>query len=111
MKEQEAVEPIVTPWVEDEEGNIVAAKRECGRCRYQFFTERPNFCENCGTQILWEGRARREMAEELLADRETTAVVEGGGSTWWYVCEECHGAIDAWDDFCKHCGRKVRQEQ
>ena len=50
----------------------------------------------------------KEMAEELLADRETTAVVEGGGSTWWYVCEECHGAIDAWDDFCKHCGRRVK---
>lgn len=56
LKEQNAVEPIVTPWVEDEEGNIVVAKRECGKCRYQFFTERPNFCENCGTPILWEGR-------------------------------------------------------
>ena len=56
LKEQEAVEPIITPWAEDEDGNIVVAKRECGKCGYQFFTERPNFCENCGTPILWEGR-------------------------------------------------------
>ena len=56
LKEQEAVEPIITPWAEDEDGNIVVAKKECGKCGYQFFTERPNFCENCGTPILWEGR-------------------------------------------------------
>ena len=56
LKEQEAVEPIITPCAEDEDGNIVVAKRECGKCGYQFFTERPNFCENCGTPILWEGR-------------------------------------------------------
>ena len=56
LKEQEAVEPIITPWAEDEDGNIVVAKKECGKCGYQFFTEQPNFCENCGTPILWEGR-------------------------------------------------------
>ena len=58
LKEQEAVEPIITPWLEDEDGNIVVAKKECGNCGCQFFTERPNFCENCGTPILWEGRRR-----------------------------------------------------
>ena len=56
LKEQEAVKPIITPWAEDEDGNIVVAKKECGKCGYQFFTERPNFCENCGTPILWEGQ-------------------------------------------------------
>ena len=56
LLKQEAVEPIITPWAEDEDGNIVVAKRECGKCGYQFFTERPNFCENCGTPILWESR-------------------------------------------------------
>ena len=28
---------------------------------------------------------------------------EGGGSSWWYVCPECHGSVDAGDRFCKHC--------
>lgn len=58
LKEQETVNPIVTPWIENEDGEVIVAKRECGRCGYQFFTERPNFCENCGTPILWEGWER-----------------------------------------------------
>lgn len=33
--------------------------------------------------------------------------MEGGGSTWWYVCPECHGAIDRQDHFCRHCGQAV----
>lgn len=56
LKEKEAVEPVITPWLEDEDGNIVVAKKECGKCGYLFFTERPNFCENCGAPILWGGR-------------------------------------------------------
>lgn len=30
--------------------------------------------------------------------------IEGGGSTWWYVCEECHTAVDSGDQYCRHCG-------
>lgn len=37
--------------------------------------------------------------------------LEGGGSTWWYVCGECHGAIDNWDNYCKHCGRMIKHEK
>ena len=33
--------------------------------------------------------------------------MEGGGSTWWYVCGECHTAIDKKDRFCRECGRKL----
>ena len=29
--------------------------------------------------------------------------MEGGGSTWWYVCGECHGAINYQADVCPHC--------
>ena len=32
---------------------------------------------------------------------------EGGGSSWWYVCPECHGAVDSGDRFCKHCGQAL----
>lgn len=35
---------------------------------------------------------------------------EGGGRNWWYVCGECHGAIDYRDNYCKHCGRKIKHE-
>lgn len=36
--------------------------------------------------------------------------LEGGGSTWWYVCGECHGTIDERDAYCRHCGRKLRKQ-
>jgi rRNA maturation endonuclease Nob1 len=29
--------------------------------------------------------------------------MEGGGWNWWYVCEECHGAVDTKDKICPHC--------
>ena len=37
--------------------------------------------------------------------------IEGGGTSWWYVCPECHGAIDNADHFCRHCGQKVTNGQ
>jgi hypothetical protein len=37
--------------------------------------------------------------------------LEGGGSSWWYVCGECHGAIDKNDNYCKHCGRRIKHEK
>ena len=49
----------------------------------------------------------KEMAEELLTDRETTAEIEGGGSSWWFACRECRGPIGPYDKYCKHCGRTV----
>ena len=29
--------------------------------------------------------------------------IEGDRHTWWYICEECRGAIDPGDCICKHC--------
>ena len=36
--------------------------------------------------------------------------LEGGGSTWWYVCGECHGAINYMADVCRHCGAILNWE-
>lgn len=45
----------------------------------------------------------------LLKDQEPVDVeIEGGGSSWWYVCEECHGSVDRNDLFCRHCGRPFK---
>lgn len=45
----------------------------------------------------------------LLKEQEPLpAEMEGGGSTWWMVCGDCHGSIDTNDHYCKHCGRKVK---
>lgn len=31
-------------------------------------------------------------------------------STWWYVCPECHGAIDPGEHKCRHCGAVILWE-
>lgn len=33
----------------------------------------------------------------------TEVELEGGGSTWWYVCGECHGTVNYMQDICKGC--------
>ena len=37
------------------------------------------------------------------------AEIEGGGSTWWHVCPECHGQVDKGDSFCRHCGQALKE--
>ena len=49
-------------------------------------------------------------ALEALKGKKVEAEIEGGGSTWWYVCSECHGAIDTNDKYCKHCGGLLKWE-
>lgn len=47
-----------------------------------------------------------------LKEQEPVEIeLEGGGSSWWYVCEECRGMIDKYDNFCKHCGRRIKHEK
>ena len=49
-----------------------------------------------------------EEAAKMLENSLPTGIeIEGGGSSWWYVCEECRGAVDTSDSYCKHCGRKL----
>ena len=52
-----------------------------------------------------------------LADAEIVAVsepveteMEGGGSSWYRVCGECHGVVGDYDLYCKHCGRKLKHD-
>jgi len=60
------------------------------------------------------GCARRLKEDALALLKEQDPVeteLEGGGSSWWYVCGECHGAIDQNDNYCKHCGRRIKHEK
>lgn len=50
----------------------------------------------------------REAAEALRRNIPQEMEKEGGGSSWWYVCPECHGAIDRHDMFCRHCGQALK---
>ena len=46
---------------------------------------------------------------ELVKSKPKEMELEGGGSTWWFVCPECHGAIDSKDHYCRYCGQAVKE--
>ena len=46
-------------------------------------------------------------AADVLQVRTAEAEMEGGGSTWYFVCGECHTAIDSHDKYCRQCGREI----
>ena len=48
----------------------------------------------------------------MTDDEPNTATVEmeGGGCAWYYVCSECHGAIDTKDKVCPHCKSVISWE-
>ena len=49
-----------------------------------------------------------DWAIDLLKEQTTKPEIEGDArSTWWYVCEECHTAIDRCDKYCRQCGRFI----
>ena len=70
------------------------------------------------TEPLYSDKERYDQFKEglhealvLLKEQEPVDTeLEGGGTTWWYVCGECHGAIDKRDAYCRHCGRKLRKQ-
>lgn len=41
-----------------------------------------------------------------MTDEQMTvyAEIEGDRLSWWYVCSECHAAIDQKDRICQCCG-------
>ena len=57
-------------------------------------------------------RKLKEDALELLKELDPVETeLEGGGYNWWHVCGDCHGAIDQNDNYCKHCGRRIKHEK
>ena len=46
-------------------------------------------------------------AADGLQLRQTEAEIEGGGMIWYFVCGECHTAIDSRDRYCRYCGRGI----
>ena len=48
-----------------------------------------------------------EAEDTLLAD-PVHVVVEGGGSSWFYVCDECRTILSQSDKFCRECGRRIK---
>ena len=54
----------------------------------------------------------KEMVEELLKEQEEEeeeeAEIEGSGTTWFFVCGNCHTTLADHARFCQQCGKKVK---
>ena len=61
-----------------------------------------------GTAVTIALSTLREMQAFLEKVKPMEMELEGGGSTWWYACPECHGAIDKADSYCRYCGQAVK---
>ena len=60
--------------------------------------------------MLWKMAELMEKAEcELKRNIPQDMETEGGGSTWFLVCPECHGAVDPKDSYCRHCGQALKK--
>lgn len=68
--------------------------------------ERPEVELVYDPSILEEYRKEQEAKDKRIPKEME---LEGGGSSWWYVCPECHGPIDQKDKFCRHCGQAVKE--
>ena len=61
--------------------------------------------------LFWDSETCKKAAEELKGLIPVKREIEGGGTTWFYVCEECHGQVDSRDRFCRHCGHPLEEEK
>lgn len=68
--------------------------------------ERPQIELVYDPSIIEEYRKEQEAKDKRIPKEME---LEGGGSSWWYVCPECHGTIDLKDSFCRHCGQAVKE--
>ena len=85
----------------------------------------PESCDRCPMNYDWiDCRALPNDSDISLSAESNTEIrqkwcplkemkpvpaeVEGGGSSWWWVCGDCHGAIDNKDKYCRHCGTEIK---
>ena len=75
---------------------------------FDFFISEMEGCSDFNKNEIMEERDNDiDLLKRMLPE---PIEMEGGGSSWWYVCPECHGAIDRNDRFCRHCGQAVTNE-
>ena len=79
---------------------IVACERcDLDKCPYSTLPP-----DECFKGLCMDVLAMMDEAKPIQAE------LEGGGGSWWYVCGECHTAINYKDNYCRECGRKQNWE-
>ena len=58
--------------------------------------------------LLWKHSETAERAVKRLTP--VRKEWEGGGGSWFAVCEDCHGQVGQSDAYCRHCGRPLEDE-
>lgn len=62
-----------------------------------------------GIECEWVDDVRENVRAERLLSGQTTSKYDID-VTNWYECSACGGAVDEYDNFCKHCGADMRGE-
>lgn len=61
--------------------------------------------EDC--EIAYKDQIDDIPTADVRKNIKAKKVLAGGildGTTHWYECSHCHGAVDILDAYCKHCG-------
>ena len=75
-----------------------------------------DYCNDCVYDgcIYVHGSCEKDLLADALAllkeQEPVETEIDGGGSTWYHVCGDCHGVVDDYDSYCKHCGRKLKHD-
>ena len=96
---------------------------KCPVCGKLFWCDYPNLWRYkrdkkyiCSWSCLrkYDGKEAGDMAYRKIKKDGTpakptrkTAEWEGGGSSWFYVCPECHVHIKQGTRFCQSCGKEI----
>ena len=83
----------------------------CKECRFKAYKQGEWYCVASKSYIKDKYMEQRPIWCKLLKFAQAAPVepeIEGGNTTYWYVCSECHGQIDTRDQYCRHCGGKVK---
>ena len=91
---QDAVINLLKRLAEECEQAALDAREENGQLSFGYFK--------------WAEKLKK-AAEIMERQIPREIEMEGGGSTWWHVCPECHGAIDNHDRFRRHCGQALTE--
>lgn len=75
--------------------------KQCCTCEETFVEYNGECCPHCGSGDFVYG---------YIDEPEPKKRVAGEGTTHWYVCCACGGAIDYVDKFCRHCGTSLEEE-
>ena len=59
---------------------------------------------------LRNASARLELRVEEEGSTGKAIIRSNGDMSNYYICSECHKAIDGWDEFCRHCGARMEAE-